>query len=106
VHEQIHVHEIEWLSWQCTLPVDCEYVCHIESFLSFSSYNEGIYVVAVLIHICVCCRRHCTHEPDWTMAAVLLDEYEGAGWQLMTDLIGGTKTAQDLIDSNPFVSGS
>lgn len=50
------------------------------------------------------CRRHCRQEPDWAAPSLLLDEYEGAGWSLLMDLIQGEKSAQELL-SNPFVVG-
>jgi hypothetical protein len=49
-------------------------------------------------------RRHCRQEPDWVSPSVLLDEYNGAGWALIADLIQGDKSAQELL-SNHFVVG-
>ncbi|BDA41790.1 hypothetical protein COCOBI_02-5840 [Coccomyxa sp. Obi] len=47
-------------------------------------------------------RKHCNQEQDWTLAGALLDEYNG--WQLVTDLISGQKSAQECL-VNPFVFG-
>ena len=48
------------------------------------------------------CRRHCNQEPDWAVPATLLDEFDGAGWGLIIDLITGNKSAQELL-TNEFV---
>ena len=49
-------------------------------------------------------RRHCRQEPDWMAPSLLLDEYEGAGWALIAELVKGDMSAQELL-SNHFVVG-
>ncbi|KAK9815061.1 hypothetical protein WJX73_006220 [Symbiochloris irregularis] len=41
-------------------------------------------------------RKYCLNESDWTIPCVLLDEFNGAGWQLVQDLMQGTRRARDL----------
>lgn len=45
------------------------------------------------------CRRYCDQEPDWTDAMLLLDQWEGAGWNLIRDLAAGTLSASELVDN-------
>ena len=58
-------------------------------------------IITVLV-LFATCRKHCNQEQDWTLAAALLDEY--SGWQLVTDLISGQKSAQECL-VNPLVFG-
>lgn len=50
----------------------------------------------------ICCRRYCTNEPDWATATALLDEFDGAGWQLIGDLLGASQNTSELL-ANPFL---
>ena len=45
------------------------------------------------------CRRYCDQEPDWTDAMLLLDQWDGAGWNLIRDLAAGTLSATALVDN-------
>jgi hypothetical protein len=47
-------------------------------------------------------RRYCTNEPEWAAATALLDEFAGAGWQLIGDLVSGRQAASELL-ANPFL---
>jgi len=47
-------------------------------------------------------RRYCTNEPEWATATALLDEFGGAGWQLIGDLVSGRQAASELL-ANPFL---
>ncbi|CAK0745542.1 hypothetical protein CVIRNUC_001627 [Coccomyxa viridis] len=47
-------------------------------------------------------RRHCNQEPDWSTPAIFLDEFDGAGWALVMELLKGEKSAQELL-ANEFV---
>ncbi len=60
-------------------------------------------LVMCMYDICaVCCRRHCNQEPDWSTPAIFLDEFDGAGWKLVSELLAGERSAQDLL-ANEFV---
>ncbi len=48
------------------------------------------------------CRRHCNQEPDWSTPAIFLDEFDGAGWKLVSELLGGERSAHELL-ANEFV---
>ena len=45
------------------------------------------------------CRRYCSHEAQWLQATLLLDEFDGAGWSLIADLVAGEKPATELLVS-------
>lgn len=47
-------------------------------------------------------RRYCTNEPEWASANALLDEFGGAGWQLIGDLVSGSQPTGELL-ANPFL---
>ncbi|KAL3141611.1 hypothetical protein ABBQ32_004852 [Trebouxia sp. C0010 RCD-2024] len=44
-------------------------------------------------------RRYCNQEPDWTDAMLLLDQWDGAGWNLIRDLAAGALSASELVDN-------
>jgi len=46
------------------------------------------------------CRKYCEQEPDWQEAMLLLDQWNGAGWNLIRDLAAGTMSASDLVDNH------
>eukprot|EP00884_Botryococcus_braunii_P022362 jgi/Botrbrau1/880/Bobra.0167s0005.1 len=46
-------------------------------------------------------RKYCLAEPDWASPTLLLDEFDGAGWKLLGDLIQGRGTAREHL-SNAF----
>jgi len=46
-------------------------------------------------------REFCAGDPDWEQAVELLSADEGAGWQLIKDLVNGSKWAEELARS-PF----
>ncbi|KAK9820410.1 hypothetical protein WJX72_010028 [[Myrmecia] bisecta] len=48
-------------------------------------------------------RKYCSSEPRFMDPMLLLDEFEGAGWQLISDLTSGHKSAAKLL-ANPFCS--
>lgn len=45
-------------------------------------------------------RKYCEQEPDWQEAMLLLDQWNGAGWNLIRDLAAGTMSASDLVDNH------
>lgn len=47
-------------------------------------------------------RKYCTNEPEWATATALLDEFGGAGWRLIGDLVSGSQPASELLAS-PFL---
>lgn len=46
-------------------------------------------------------RKYCLNEADWSVPTILLDEFDGAGWQLISDLITGSRSAKEL-EQNAF----
>lgn len=50
---------------------------------------------------CCACRKYCLNEADWSVPTILLDEFDGAGWQLISDLITGSRSAKEL-EQNAF----
>ena len=49
------------------------------------------------------CRKYCMNETDWAVPTVLLDEFDGAGWNLIRDLVTGSRSATEL-QQNAFCS--
>ncbi|KAL4443512.1 hypothetical protein ABPG75_011249 [Micractinium tetrahymenae] len=44
-------------------------------------------------------RQYCQDEPDWQAAVELLSQDDGAGWQLLQQLVGGGSSAAELAAS-------
>lgn len=62
----------------------------------------GAVAMCINDNCAVCCRRHCNQEPDWSTPAIFLDEFDGAGWKLVSELLAGERSAQELL-ANEFV---
>ena len=43
------------------------------------------------------CRKYCSQDPNWTDPLLLLEQWDGAGWQLIRELAAGNVAASELI---------